>query len=81
MREDRVERMRRAYEYRQRRFAARFDDGDDEECSTAYQRLLREMLEAQRSEIVTLRNRGLINDEVMHRIEGDLDLEDSRLEI
>jgi monovalent cation/hydrogen antiporter len=84
VREDTVERVRRGYEYRQRRFAARFDDADDgayEQRSVAYQRLVREVLEAQRAEIITLRNRGLINDEVMHRIERDLDLEDSRLEI
>ena len=35
---------------------------------------------AQRREIVLLRNQGEIN-EVMHRIERDLDLEDARLEI
>jgi hypothetical protein len=84
VREDTVERVRGAYQYRQRRFAARFEDGDDgeyEQRSVAYQRLVREVLEAQRAEIITMRNRGLINDEVMHRIERDLDLEDSRLEI
>jgi monovalent cation/hydrogen antiporter len=30
---------------------------------------------------VRLRNQGEISNEVMHRIERDLDLEDSRLEI
>ena len=49
--------------------------------SLAYQRLVRELLEAQRREIVLLRNQGEISNEVMHRIERDLDLEDSRLEI
>jgi hypothetical protein len=44
-------------------------------------RLVRELLEAQRREIVLLRNQGEISDEVMHRIERDLDLEDARLEI
>ena len=43
--------------------------------------LVRELLEAQRREIVRLRNQGAISNEVMHRIERDLDLEDSRLEI
>ena len=44
-------------------------------------RLVRELLEAQRREIVLLRNQGEISNEVMPRIESDLDLEDSRLEI
>jgi CPA1 family monovalent cation:H+ antiporter len=84
VREDTVDRLRRAYDYRLRRFTARFDDGDDsdyEERSAQYQRLVREVLEAQRRKIVELRNQGVINDQVMHRIERDLDLEDTRLEI
>jgi monovalent cation/hydrogen antiporter len=47
----------------------------------AYQRLVRELLEVQRREIVRLRNQGEISNEVLRRIERDLDLEDSRLEI
>jgi hypothetical protein len=35
----------------------------------------------QRREIVLLRNQGEISNEVMHRIERDLDQEDARLEI
>jgi len=56
------------------------DDGYQDR-SLAYQRLVRELLEAQRREIVRLRNQGEISNEVMQRIECDLDLEDSRLEI
>ena len=41
---------------------------------------LREVLEAQRREIVRLRNNGDISNDVMHRLERELDLEDSRLE-
>ncbi len=47
----------------------------------AYQRLVRELLQAQRRAIVALRNQGTISNEVMHRVERELDLEDSRLEI
>ena len=47
----------------------------------AHQRLVHELLEAQRREIVLLRNQGQISNQVMGRIEHDLDLEDSRLEI
>ena len=79
-----ADRMRALYDYRLRRFAARFDDGDDgsiEEQSMSYQRLRREALDAERGAVYDLRNRGVINDEVMNRVVRDLDLEDTRLEI
>lgn len=82
-REGSIRRMRGLYEFRVRRYEARFDDDDDgaiEEGSQAYQRLRREVLEAERAEVLRLRDGGLIGDEVMHRIERDLDLEDARLE-
>ena len=83
-REDTIDRVRRVYRYRQRRFEAR-RDGDDsdgyEERSLAYQRLMRELYDVQRAELASLRNRGVISNEVMHRIERELDLEDTRLEI
>ena len=57
------------------------DDGAQDR-SLAYQRLVQEPLEAaQRREIVGLRNQGEISNQVMHRIERDLGLEDARLEI
>jgi monovalent cation/hydrogen antiporter len=83
-RDDTVERMRGLYQFRRRRLKARggyLDDDGAEDRSLAYQRLVRELLEAQRREIVRLRNTGEISNEVMHRIERDLDLEDARLEI
>jgi CPA1 family monovalent cation:H+ antiporter len=81
---DTAQRMRDLYDYRRRRFAARFDDGDDgqlDERSLAYQRLRRVALDAEREAILDLRRRGVINDEVWRRVERDLDLEDTRLEI
>jgi Na+/H+ antiporter len=83
VRDGTAERMRGAYQFRIRRFSARFDEADDgaiEQGSLAYQRLRRELLEAEREEIVRLRNQGRITDAVMHRIERDLDLEDTRLD-
>jgi CPA1 family monovalent cation:H+ antiporter len=84
-RDDTVDRMRGMYEYRTRRFRARFDGSDDDEDyearSEAYQRAMREVLQAQRDAIVQMRDAGTISSETMHRIERDLDLEDSRLEI
>jgi Na+/H+ antiporter len=80
-----VELVRRLYEYRQRRFAVRAGDIDDEdgieESSAAYQRLMHELYAAQRAMLVQMRNRGEISNDVMHRIERDLDLEEARLEV
>jgi CPA1 family monovalent cation:H+ antiporter len=84
VREETRERMRRLYEYRVRRFSSRLDDdGDDEieQGSQAYQQLRRKVLEAERAEMIRLRNRGEITDDIMRRMERDLDLEDARLEI
>jgi monovalent cation/hydrogen antiporter len=83
-RDDTIERMRGLYAYRKRRFAARvgkIEDDGYEDRSTAYQQVVREVLEAQRQAVVQLRNAGEISNDVMHRIERELDLEDSRLEI
>jgi CPA1 family monovalent cation:H+ antiporter len=83
-RDDTVDRMRRAYEYRKRRFAARagkIEDDGYEDRSLAYQQLLQSVLAAQRDALVQLRNDGEISNEVMNRVVRDLDLEESRLEI
>ena len=80
-----VERVRRLYEFRQRRFkirAGKVDDEDGvEEGSLLYQRMMHEIYAAQRQALVGLRNGGEISSEVMRRVEHELDLEESRLEI
>ncbi len=84
VREDTADRIRGMYNYRRSRFVVRFDGADDdglEERSEAYQRLMHDLLRAQRATLIQLRNEGRISDEVMHRIERDLDLEETRLEI
>jgi CPA1 family monovalent cation:H+ antiporter len=84
VREDTAERLRGLYGFRRSRFASRFDREDDgaiEEQSRNYQRLRRELLEAERGAIVDLRRRGVINDDVERRLHRDLDLEDARLEV
>jgi CPA1 family monovalent cation:H+ antiporter len=86
VRNETADRVRQLYDYRRRRFASRFaDDGTEsgqfEDRSVAYQRLLHEVFDAQRDAIVGLRDAGRITDEIMHRVERDLDLEESRLEI
>jgi monovalent cation/hydrogen antiporter len=84
VRPETAERLRGLYDFRRSRFQARFDGEDDgaiEQQSADFQRLRRELLEAERSAVVGLRNAGRISDEVMRRVERDLDLEDARLEI
>ncbi len=84
VREDTAERLRGLYDFRRGRFAARFDAEDDgaiEERSAAFQRLRRELLDAERRAVVELRRRGVINDDVMNRVQRDLDLEEVRLDV
>jgi monovalent cation/hydrogen antiporter len=84
VREDTAERMRGFYSFRRSRFEARLDGGDDgsiEQRSLDYQRLRRELLEAERAAIVALRREGRISSEAMRRVERDLDLEDARLDV
>jgi CPA1 family monovalent cation:H+ antiporter len=84
-RDDTIERVRGMYQFRQRRFkvrAGKLDDDDGiEDRSLAYQRLMRELYVVQRQALVELRNQGTISNEVMHRVERELDLEESRLEV
>src|SRR5918998_2596166 len=83
VREDTAERVRGMYGYRRSRFVARkmgVDEDGIEERSQSFQRLARELLLAQRNALVRLRNDGTISDEALHRIERDLDLEETRLE-
>ena len=77
-----VQRARNVLDYRARRFGALVDgDGDGfEERTDAWRRLMYDLYDAQREELVQLRNRGEISDEIRRKIERDLDLEESRLE-
>ena len=81
--EDSLERARGQYRFRTNRFHARLtgeDDGGVEDRSVRYQRLRRELLDAERAAVVGLRNEGLITEEVMQRVQRDIDLEDLRLD-
>ena len=42
---------------------------------------MHELYVAQRRALVELRNAGTISNDVMHRVERELDLEESRLEV
>jgi CPA1 family monovalent cation:H+ antiporter len=81
--EDTLERARGQYRFRTTRFRARYDGAEDdgaEARSQQYQRLRRELLEAERRAVIGLRNEGVINEEVMQRVQRDIDLEASRLD-
>jgi monovalent cation/hydrogen antiporter len=86
VREDTATRTRALYEFRARRFAARLGkrwDGDEEDRdhrSMKYQRLVREAIDAQRDALGELRREGRIGDDVLRRVQRDLDLEETRLE-
>jgi CPA1 family monovalent cation:H+ antiporter len=84
VREDTAERMRGLYNFRRNRFSSRFDeesDGAIEEQSQAYQRLRRELLEAERAAVTELGRSGAISGDVVLRVRRDLDLEDARLDV
>jgi len=83
-RDDTIERLHGQYAYRKRRLAARagkIEDDGYEDRSVAYQTMVREVLEAQRAELIRLRNDGTISAGTMARLEREFDLEDERLEI
>ncbi len=74
--------IRKHYEVRSRSLTKRDEETDDEpreNYASTYQQLQREALQAERSAVIDLRSRGEINDEVLRRIERELDLEDQTL--
>jgi monovalent cation/hydrogen antiporter len=84
VRPDTAERVRGGYNFRRDRFSVRLDGEDDgsiEARSQDFQRLRRELLNAERKAVQELRRRREISDDVARRVERDLDLEDARLEI
>jgi Na+/H+ antiporter len=78
-----IDDLRLHYEQRKRRFAARagkIEDDGYENQSQISQRILLRLYAAERQTILGLRNSGDISNEVMHRLERELDLEESHLE-
>lgn len=83
-----LRRMRRLYETRRDHLSAQAEDdgggldalSPQQERGDEYARIRRELQDAQRACIIEMRDAAQINDEVMRRIERDMDLEDVRLE-
>ena len=74
--------LRKHYEAQVRSLTKRIKKAANEpgeDHAMTYQRLQREALQAERSAVIGLRNQGEINDEVLRRIERELDLEEQRL--
>jgi Na+/H+ antiporter len=83
VREDTLERLRGLFGFRRERFRSRFDpesDGAVEDRSANFQRLMRELLDAERNAVFELRRTRRIDDDVMRRVVRDLDLEEARLD-
>jgi Na+/H+ antiporter len=84
--EDTIDRVKRLYDYRRRRFSSRIggveddDDFDYEERAELYTRVMNEVYAAQRGVLRRLRDEGRITDEVRRAVEYDLDLEQARLD-
>ena len=75
-----AERAKAQLDFRRRRFSARqAGDGSIDERSERWQRLMREVIGAERAAITQLRNSGEITDDVRRTVERDLDLEEARL--
>jgi CPA1 family monovalent cation:H+ antiporter len=83
---DYLTRMRSIYENKIKTLSAVVDgeDGAKELLDGAHpankRRLRQEVLEAERSTIIQLRDRGRIDDEVLREVERELDLEEQRLQ-
>jgi Na+/H+ antiporter len=74
-----IERLRAKYEERLNRLQA--SARDDPECrlmdgeNLAYRRLREQLIDAERASVVEMRNRGEISEDVLHKLQQDLDLE------
>lgn len=81
---EKLERLRAEYAYRIERLTASHGDAarraEYDGISAGYQRLRRELFTTERRTVIRLRDDGVINDEVLHRLERTLDLEEARLD-
>jgi monovalent cation/hydrogen antiporter len=77
----RAEAVHASLEERRKRLEEKVALGDaaDKGTGESYRRLMHELIEAQRLELIRLRDEGAISDEVLHRIEFQLDVEEARI--
>lgn len=75
-----IEDLRVHYERRAARLAAAGDETEDTEADAgAIQQVRRDVLDVERATLVALRDRNVIGDEALRRVQRDLDLDDVRL--
>src|SRR5207249_3679104 len=84
--EEKLTHLRSVYEEKVRDFTVRLDgtgaaDERSPSRSSAGRRLRQEVLQAERSAVIRLRDQGRIDDEVLRQVERELDLEEQRLQI
>jgi CPA1 family monovalent cation:H+ antiporter len=73
-----VRELRARYDHRQRRFGARVRaerDGAEERLAKRRGEVVRELLDAERTAVLKLRDKGMIGDHVLRQVQRDLDLE------
>ena len=78
-----VQHLRALYDEQERLNRARLDgtvDTEDFDRTTAHNRLQQEVLMAERSAVISLRDQGRIDDEVLRLVERELDLEEQNLQ-
>ena len=80
---DHLDRLRTHYEQRLQRYAPTgpVDSECTSEAAEAFRQIRHETLTAERLALITLRDDGTISDEVLHRLEHELDVEALRLGI
>jgi CPA1 family monovalent cation:H+ antiporter len=79
-----VERLRAEYNDRIRQLEVSADEGEDRSnglMMPSYQRLQQDALDVERRTIIRLRDEFVINDEVLRRIQADLDHAEARLHV
>ncbi len=84
--EEELMHLRSVYEKKIQNFTGRMDgaeasDERDGERLSAGRRLRQEVLQAERSAVIRLRDQGRIDDEVLRQVERELDLEEQRLQV
>jgi Na+/H+ antiporter len=81
---DQLERLRAEYDDRIRQLEVSADEGGTRTnglIAPSYQRLQKEALDVERRTIIRLRDEFVINDEVLRRIQADLDHAEARLHV
>jgi CPA1 family monovalent cation:H+ antiporter len=79
---DHIQYLRGKYEQRSQRYLGQYHGNGNETTelqAAALLRLQRELIQAEFAALIQLRNSGVINDEIMRRVQRELDLEQLRL--